>query len=292
MNMMNEDIAARLDKQPLSRQTGEDLYKLREFLKDSVSREAGGSDSDDRVSGLLREWNTAILEDLLEQEIEDEEEALTPRIYTDFQLEQTNGALIYRLHVHIDNAFGALTERVRRTTDLMLARVVAGRSECFVRTARREGLTWRRNRRLPFPHPLPYSSPPPTTDDQIFAEEAGVIAAAFHFALSNPAPGIDLVINHFSQGPSSEGFWVLGSAPVNLYNDTRSLRMRLNARAFPEFSDNIWAGTVAHEIMHNLGWGHPDGTYIPRIAIVNYDRCVRSADSLFEEEINDSLLIR
>jgi hypothetical protein len=288
------DLASSLDRQRISPETGRELQELRNFIDDLVARAndtpEGGSD----LSEVLTEWHKGVLEELPQYEIEDEdEESRFERAYTVFPLEHASGGRTYRINVNIDNNFGGLIERVRRTTDIMLERVLAGRTRCFIETARRFGLTprWRRSRSLPFPHPLPYMSPPPTTDEGRFAEEAGVIEAALHFPLSQPAPGINLFINQFSQGPSN-GFWVLGSATVNLYNDSRFLRIRLNSRAYPEFTDNTWAGTIAHEILHNLGWGHPDGVYESRIAIVNYDRCIRRATSRFDEDIDDRNQIR
>lgn len=181
----------------------------------------------------------------------------------------------------------------------MLDRVAAGRLRCFVTTARRYGLTWRRSRSLPFPHPLPYMSPPPTTPEGRYVEEGGVIEAALRFPLTRPAPGIDLYINWCSQGSSGNGYWVLGWATVNLYNARRILRINLNAQADPQFSDNVWAGTFVHEILHNVGWGHPDGGYVPSVAMVNYDRCIRSATGLrlvaekdFANVMEDGKLIR
>ncbi len=293
-DVYDADLASTLDRQRISPETGRELQELRNFIDDQVARAndtpEGGSD----LSEVLTEWHKGVLEGLPQYEIEDEdEESRVERAYTVFPLERTSGGRTYRINVNIDNNFGGLIERVRRTTDIMLERVLAGRTRCFIETARRSGLTprWRRSRSLRFPHPLPYMSPPPTTDEGKFAEEAGVIGAAFHFPLSQPAPGIRLMINQFSQGPSN-GLWVLGSATINLYNDSRFLRMRLNSRAFPEFTDDTWAGTIAHEILHNLGWEHPDGTYVSRIAIVNYDRCIRRATSRFDEDTDDSNQIR
>lgn len=289
------ESAAELDKQYISPETGREIQQLRDFLNDSVERSRVASDEEVGFSDALADWNKTVLEELPEYEIDDAEPEAVERAYTVFPLERASGARTYRINVHIDNGFGGLIERVRRTTDMMLGRVLEGRTACFIDTARRFGLEsrWRRSRSLPFPHPLPYASPPPTTNDGRYAEEAGVIAAAFHFPLILAAPGIKLEINAFSQGPSSGGFWVLGSALVNLYNDRRLLRMRLNTQAFPQFSDNVWAGTIAHEIMHNLGWGHPVGGYDRAKAIVNYDLCIRKTSTLTsEEDMDESKLIR
>lgn len=290
------DVAGQLDKQRISPESGKEIEQLREFLTDFVERARNAPDENKDIFDALTEWQKSVLENLPQYEIDDDESEAVERAYTVFPLEQTSGTQTYRVNVHIDNEFGSLIERVRRTTEMMLARVVAGRTACFVKTARRFGLEnrWRRSRSLRFPHPLPYASPPPTTNDGKYTEEAGVIAAAFHFPLSLAAPGIRLEINCFRQGPSGR-FWVLGEATVNLYNDRSFLRMKLNARAYSEsgFSDNVWAGTIAHEIMHNLGWGHPDGGYDEAKAIVNYDLCVRRAAGLLkEDEIDDSKLIR
>jgi hypothetical protein len=185
----------------------------------------------------------------------------------------------------------------------MLARVVQGRTSQFIRNAQAQDapkLTRRRGN-LHFPHPLPYATPPASSVDDQIKEEAAVIAAAFDFPLSLAAPGIALYINHYTVEPNGD-YWVLGEATVNLYDDTYAknpkapyLRITLNGLAFAaNFSDNTWAGTVAHEIMHNLGWGHPDGSYQVRMAIVNYDHCIRTdaQQELIAEEIDDNKLIR
>ena len=289
-------VASALDRQRISPKSGREIQELRRFVDEVVEREGERGEGGAGLADLLTEWRRGVLEDLPPYEIEEEDEdERIERAYTVFPLESSSGGRTYRAQVHIDNAFGSLIERVRQTIQLMLDRVVVGRAACFIETAVNSGLTWRRSRSLPFPHPLPYMSPPPTTLRMRAMEEVGVIEAAFRFPLSQAAPGIKLLINQFSQGPSSGGFWVLGSATVNLYNDingTRFLRIRLNSRAYPQFSDNTWAGTIAHEVMHNLGWGHPNGVYQPQIAIVNYDRCIRRDERGFVEEIDDSKQIR
>src|SRR5688572_1004903 len=198
------------------------------------------------------------------------------RDYTTHNIDETGGGRTYRVQALIDNRFGTpKTTRIVSSTRSALKAIAVGQTTPFVNTARRYGLTWRRNRTLPFPHPLPYASPPPNTPSGRYAEEAAVIAAAFHFPLS-ASTRIKLTVDYFSEG-STNGYWTLGWATVNLYNRLRAFRINLNSAAFGSFTNSVWSGTIVHEIMHNLGWGHPVGGYDSSKAIVNYDRCVRRA---------------
>ena len=273
--MKPEENAEGDDIQLIDAETARDLKKLHDFIKSDPSEEKEATQPDDGISALVEGWRKTALEGLFELELEVEQERRAPS-YTVHRVERSSGERTYRANTHIDEAFGSLTNRVLSTTELMLERVVEGRTRCFVRTARQHGLSWRRKPGLPFPHPLPYLSPPPSEADDIYAEEASVIAAALHFPLTKEAPGVALYIDEFSRGPSGSS-WVLGKATVNLYDSKRYLRIYLNSQAYSEsgFEDDVWAGTIVHEILHNLGWGHPDGGYTRDKAIVNFDRCVR-----------------
>jgi hypothetical protein len=113
-----------------------------------------------------------------------------------------------------------------------------------------------------------------------------VIASAFHFQLCAASARVKLEIDYFSEG-SNNGYWVLGWATVNLYNRLRLFRINLNSAAFGVFSNAVWSGTIVHEIMHNLGWGHPEGGYDSSKAIVNYDKCIRSATARETGDVSD-----
>jgi hypothetical protein len=66
--------------------------------------------------------------------------------------------------------------------------------------------------------------------------------------------------------------FTLGKAEIQLYHNANHLRIRLNGKylnstdPFSKGTDsNVWTGTIMHEILHNLGWDHPNGypgTYI------------------------------
>jgi hypothetical protein len=290
-----------LEAEGVDAATGGELEDLRNFVATLMEEDAQGkregdepfreTPEGDAVSRILAEWHAAVLDSLPQFGLQDEEEA-AERAYEEFRLEQTSGSRTYRTLARIDTRFSDIA-RVRRTTDLMLRRVTEGRFRCFVSNARRYGLSaaWRRSRSLPFPHPLPYLSPPPATAEGRYAEEAGVIEAALRFAFSRPTPGVQLTID-YADWPPNGNFWTLGSAIVNLYNGRRYLRITLNDRAYPRFSDDVWAGTIAHEILHNLGWGHPVGGYVGSVAIVNYDWCIRGSTARLEEGMNEQHLIR
>ena len=201
--------------------------------------------------------------------------------YTEHLLTSTAGARTYRLKLRLDDDFRTLGARVVTCTQAGLDRVTSDQSTCFVDTANEHGLTWRRPAGLKFPHSLPYLNPPPTTNSGRYAEEAAVIAAAFHFPLSLPSPGISLTIDRRDRAPRWRK-WVLGSADVNLYADQGAFLINLNGRAIRDasFNDDTWAATIVHEMMHNLGWGHPRGSYNITMAIENYESCIRGARSI------------
>jgi hypothetical protein len=271
----------------ISAETGRALEELRAFLITVTET------SPEALDGIA-EWREAFLHSLLRYELEH----LTPatestRSYKIVPIESTSGNRVYRANLYIDEAFGTQSARVQHNAELMLSRIVAGQTRAFIDTAQEFGLTWRRNRSFPFPHPLPYSSPPPSTAIGRYTEEAMVIAAAFHFPLTLAAPGIKFVINQYTKQSSGHGLWELGFATINLYNDVRFLRINLNQLAFSHFNDNVWAGVIAHETLHNLGWSHPDGGYDRSKAIVNYEWCVRGGTAFTrDEEFDDHQLIR
>lgn len=74
----------------------------------------------------------------------------------------------------------------------------------------------------------------------------------------------------------------LGKAPVNSYNRLRTLRISLNAVKVEQdtLDDDAWAGVMAHEFLHNLGWGHPDGEYTLAMPIEIYQACISGGHHL------------
>ena len=76
-----------------------------------------------------------------------------------------------------------------------------------------------------------------------------------------------------------------GLALLDLYYEAQELRINLNADYIGRRLDylgyvlpngpELWAGVIAHEIMHNLGWIHPNG--YEETVILEFGKCV-SAD--------------
>jgi hypothetical protein len=101
-----------------------------------------------------------------------------------------------------------------------------------------------------------------------------------------------LFIHHFNED-SGSGPFLLGRAPLQGYYDTKVLTINLNARylnssaPFPSGTDpDLWAGTIGHEIMHNLGWAHPNGepgTYIDAVTRYYRGQASYNIDLSFEE---------
>lgn len=68
-------------------------------------------------------------------------------------------------------------------------------------------------------------------------------------------------IGYFSQNPSGSSY-TMGNGTVGSTNwgDASSrISLNLNERAVENFDVRDVAGTIFHEIMHNLGWDHPTG---------------------------------
>ncbi len=87
---------------------------------------------------------------------------------------------------------------------------------------------------------------------------------------ANPGPG-SLFIDRQDIQPSGN-IWTLGNADINTYtNNGHAFRINLNGLAigssstYPFKLDRLtWAATIQHEMLHNLGWDHPqfgDATY-------------------------------
>lgn len=174
----------------------------------------------------------------------------------------------FKLNLHVDQAFGNNVQKVKASAQRMLDQASKGQAPCFYSRAKQKGLTWRRSRNLPFPHPLPYRTPSPTTNEGRYQEEAAVVQAAVQFACTRPTP-TPLHINHFADTRR-----VLGSAIVNLYHRSKLLRIKLNGTHMGQYGHAEWSSVIAHEILHNLGWGHPKGSYPASLAIEIYQHCI------------------
>ena len=268
------------DHQWLSRGTASELNGLRRFLDDLVESYNTAEDATGHLAEV-GEWADSILLDVPDWEVEPEVAAIDDTDYATFQAPGAAGR--YSLEVKIHKSFGdARIQRIHGITKLMVDRAEAHTTQRFFDRAKQKGLTWRRKRGLPFPHSLPYQSPPPSTAAGRYSEEAAVVSAAVHFVFQKTAKTI-LYIKSMS---ASAGVW--GQAPVNSYNDEKFLRISLNPAALDanaQASDKArWASVVAHEILHNLGWGHPKGRYPPSLAIEIYEYCIRVVQGALDEE--------
>lgn len=271
-----------MDKKDISLETLADL----QFLKALLAPVAEVGKEDEEMQ-FYTEWEREILEAVPSLDADEEISADVVREYTEFNVERSADNRNYRIHLFIDNAFGNLVDDIHRRVEIMLDRMVAGQVQCFISRATQLRNLTRRRPKLKFPVTLPYLEPSPTTLSGKIREEANVINAAIHYALSRRSPtsyGSVLYINSFSKPKPAQRGWTLGSATVNLYSDRRFLRIRLNKLALPHFNDNDWAATIAHEILHNLGWGHGDGDYRNTNAIEIYERCIRTSDAFQDEQ--------
>lgn len=271
-----------LDSQPTPNEDRLDLEELAGFLPELFIA-TGYAEKDDEgwsefFEGVLLDFPV----------ISDEEE---PAVEADALLAEgtvltaRSGRRTYRLEVIVDPDFGNNKDKVIGIAQRMLDQAVQDQTKCFYERAKRRGLTWRRRRTLPFRHPLPYRNPPPTTADGKYQEEAAVVAAAFHFACTRDPP-TKFHIQHFANNNN-----VLGSATVNLYTRRGLLRISLNGSKIDNFNEATWASVAAHEVLHNLGWGHPRGSYPPSLAIEIYQHCIKGggqgrADEEEAEELN------
>jgi hypothetical protein len=264
------------------------LRRLVEEISDLNKRDADPA---------LSEWAAALLVELPVTEGAADPQSFA-RTYTTYQLSATSGTRTYRLQVRVDDEFGNLRESLRDRVQTMLDRAVVDQTGRFIARAKAVGMDegWRRSNSSPFPHVLPYLKPAPTAREGKQAEEAGVVTAAVHFALSRS--GMRLDVNQYSQGPtikpSGAKAWSCGYATVNSYNWDQVLVINLNERAIREagFSNNFWTGTVAHEVLHTLGWGHPNGKYPDDLPIEIWQWCIQTAGGALVEEPSDVVAIR
>lgn len=268
-----------LDEQPLP---NEDRLEIEELAHFFAELELDVGDGSAGHSEWLEYYESVLtgLPILFDEEVENIEQ----RQYgaAPIELKSPKDAAEPKLHLklHIDEKFGAQTQRLNDVAQYMIDQVAKGQAQCFYARAKQKGLTYRRSRTLPFPHPLPYKSAAPTTPDGRYQEEAAVVEAAIRFAFSRKPP-VNLFIDHFAANNR-----VLGSAVVNLYNRKKELRIKLNGTqlAGGRYSNATWASVVAHEILHNLGWGHPKGNYPPSLAIEIYQHCIKGSGDGFVED--------
>ncbi len=286
-----DDLRA-MDRQPLAPAEARDVAALRSLMEDISSRQ--GID----VSPVLREWAAAMRAQLSQPLDKFPSADLVTRTYTTYDLSATSGTRTYTVEVRVDDNFDNIKTSVRDRVQVMLDRAVQDQTSRFVERAQDVGLDsdWRRPKSRPFPHVLPYLTPAPTTATAIQAEEAGVVTAAAHFALSRSEIRLD--VNQYSKGPkvtpTGKKLWSCGFATVNSYNSDLALVVNLNERAIREagFSDNFWAGTVAHEVLHTLGWGHPNGSYPDDLPIEIWQWCIETVGGSLVEEPKDVIAIR
>lgn len=209
-----------------------------------------------------------------------------------YKIEWTNGYRMFRVQAEMDQAFGkSIADRLFAIIgNVVLQRMVFGNADRFIRRAQSVGLTRRRPHTRPFRPPLPYQTPDPTSLRERIVQEAGLIEAAVSFALTarGPEPGRRLVIRSYSKAPNGNR-WSLGSAPVNSYPDDGYLRMSLNRRALADagLSNDRWGAIIAHEILHNLGWGHGEDDYRRSNAIEIYEACIERRVAALPAEEGD-----
>jgi len=257
-----------------------ELSDLQKFLTE-LFKEC--TQTEDEISSSISEIQLNALGNLKGYEPQEKEEIVEAvNGYMVFNIESSHNNCTYRMEVHLDNDFTDSAEtRIRGALDVMLARMVAGQLRNFIQRAQpgANGLRNRRRKSLPFPHPLPYLNPSPTTIPEQVAEEGAVVEAAVFGALNSPSTTTrrKLTLNAYQN--SNEN--VFGKAPVNSYNRQRALYVSLNTNAFkPSRTDAIWAGVIAHEILHNLGWEHPDNQYTLAMPIEIYQACISGGHHL------------
>lgn len=205
--------------------------------------------------------------------------------YNVFNIEATANQRTYRAEVHLDQDFNDTAQNsIRQGLEIMIARMVEGQVENFINRAEpgRRGLRYRRSRQRPFPPPaLPYLTPSPTTIEEQVAEEAGIVEAAVFKAFSSTDPALRVKVTIICNDSLGEN--VMGSATVQYYNSNNALKISLNPDEFGELGEdeiNKWAGIMAHEFLHNLGWSHPKGEYTLEMPIEIYQACISGGHHL------------
>lgn len=143
----------------------------------------------------------------------------------------------------------------------------------------------RRPSRRDFPHPLPCLSSRPTTTEGEIVEEVGIVEAAVFFAFC-PGDNSKTITATINAGFDFDGPTVFGSATPNYYDTHKALRITLNVDSFgtlddePVSEEDCWAGIMAHEFLHNLGWSHPNDVYNLTMPIEIYQNCISGGHNL------------
>jgi hypothetical protein len=262
-----------------SPEIAESIKTLRKIVDEIYERESADTESD-----AFKAWRHEVLGGLPETKSVEADEFET--LHEAFELQATAGNRTYRVHAHIDEAFGSDVGLVRDIIQLMLQGMVQSQAGCFVRHALQHGrLTWRRDRNLDFPHPLPYQPRQPSDLEGRAVEEAAVLEAAIQWVMMRNAPGMNLRVNRYNIEGGSNGW-----ATVNFYHTRRRLSINLNHWRLTRRPQALTASTAAHELLHNLGWSHPDGVYRPWMAIENYEHCIAEHSGAPLEEDHDQIL--
>lgn len=71
-----------------------------------------------------------------------------------------------------------------------------------------------------------------------------------------------IYLERYERPQEADGSWQTGYAPLyQHFFDTATMQIYVNATALNNagYSDGTWAASMFHEIMHNIGWEHPDG---------------------------------
>lgn len=282
--MQNDEIAAKK----------EELKELRNLIGElfddqftDISEDGSKKNREDEVISI-RQWKYNILDSLYEYEPDEEVETLVSDKHLEFEIEASvevsnEKTRTYRAHVFLDSSFSdTAKDKVKAALGLMITKMVRRQVKNFKKYAEptRNGLRYRRAKSKPFPHTLPYMNPPASNIQEQIIEEAGVVEAAVYFAFNSTSPkdSIKLYIDSYTTDID-----IKGKAVVNYYNEhyneqkeNQELRITLNEKALSDdgSENKVWAGRIAHEILHNLGWQHPDDEYTLAMPIEIYQACI------------------
>jgi len=237
-------------------------------------------------------WRTSFLDNFENIDVSEQETAIVPPNYVVSTIERQLSDRTFTTILKVDDTFNAeIIARIQGNVTELISRILQGQLNCFIsRAISVASLNKRRNRSFAFPHTLPYTTPGPTTLRGRATEEAAIIEASLNYVLSkrtNTSLGATLLIKRRSRSRNRNGSWTTGWGDVNSYNRNGYLEICLNDRAFPYFGDNTWTATIAHEILHNLGWSHGKGNYSITNAIEIYQNCIRNAKGLTVAEENE-----
>lgn len=279
----------------LSAETARDYQVLRSFLESGRDNEPEIADADD--ARLIREWRHSVFQEIplpkSSSALEDDGLDVEPNVeYFRYAPAWRSTWRTFHAQLEISQTFGRpIADRIAAiVAEVVLHGMVWNRTPQFIARAPRTGLTWRRPRLRPFRPPLPYRNPDPTRASEQIVQEAGLIDAALTFALlaRDGQPSRRFVINA-SKIPRNGNKWTLGSATRNFYPDKGYLRIKLNALAFEGagLSNKRWGGIIAHEMLHNMGWGHPKGVYRMSMPIEIYEACIEERAQSVIEEIDE-----